>query len=163
MTGPLTETGQRYLYVIGHDTGPQKVGFSFYPPNRARTLKKKGEPAPVAHWWSVVPLQDIYAVEALAHWILRDKALGGEMFDITPDEGRVFVEETIARFAVGERAPDLREGARIVRLPMVMSQNFIRRLDEWRRHEPGLPNRSEAIRRIAEAAFDQRESQDQPC
>jgi metal-responsive CopG/Arc/MetJ family transcriptional regulator len=36
---------------------------------------------------------------------------------------------------------------------MKASPEFLARLDQWRRQQPDLPNRSEAIRRLVEAAI----------
>lgn len=52
----------------------------------------------------------------------------------------------------------LKDGKADVRLPMVVSQAFADRLDAFRKEEPGLPNRSEAIRILVSEALDARES-----
>jgi hypothetical protein len=39
------------------------------------------------------------------------------------------------------------------RVQLVISKGQIRAIDEWRRHQPDLPSRSEAIRRLIEAAL----------
>jgi hypothetical protein len=39
------------------------------------------------------------------------------------------------------------------RIQLVASQEFIDAVDEWRRHQPDIPNRSEAIRRLVEAGL----------
>jgi hypothetical protein len=39
------------------------------------------------------------------------------------------------------------------RFNMKASPEFLARLDEWRREQPDLPNRSEAIRRLVEIAM----------
>jgi metal-responsive CopG/Arc/MetJ family transcriptional regulator len=36
---------------------------------------------------------------------------------------------------------------------VVVTTGWLHRLDEWRRREPDLPNRSEAIRRLVERAI----------
>lgn len=36
------------------------------------------------------------------------------------------------------------------RFQLRVSKNFLKRVDEWRRKQPDLPTRSEAIRRIVE-------------
>jgi hypothetical protein len=40
------------------------------------------------------------------------------------------------------------------RLQIVASRQFVERIDEWRRHQPKIPSRSEAIRVLAEAGLD---------
>jgi hypothetical protein len=39
------------------------------------------------------------------------------------------------------------------RLQLVISKSQISTIDEWRRHQPDLPSRSEAIRRLIEAGL----------
>ena len=41
------------------------------------------------------------------------------------------------------------------RFEMKASPEFLARLDQWRRKQPDLPNRSEAIRRLVEQALKQ--------
>jgi len=53
----------------------------------------------------------------------------------------------------------LKDGPADVRLPMVVSQAFADRLDAFRAKEPGVPNRSEAIRLLVSEALDARERQ----
>jgi metal-responsive CopG/Arc/MetJ family transcriptional regulator len=39
------------------------------------------------------------------------------------------------------------------RIQLVISKGQVREIDEWRRLQPGLPSRSEAIRRLIEAGL----------
>lgn len=41
---------------------------------------------------------------------------------------------------------------------MRVSQEFLRLVDDWRRHEPDIPGRSEAIRRLALKGMDAEEN-----
>lgn len=52
----------------------------------------------------------------------------------------------------------LKDGPADVRLPMVVSQAFADRLDAFRAKEPGIPNRSEAIRILVGEALDARDA-----
>jgi metal-responsive CopG/Arc/MetJ family transcriptional regulator len=40
------------------------------------------------------------------------------------------------------------------RLQMRVSRRFIRAVDDWRRHQPDIPSRSEAIRRLVEKSLE---------
>lgn len=40
------------------------------------------------------------------------------------------------------------------RFEMRADDRFLKRVDDWRRHQKDLPNRSEAIRRLVELALD---------
>jgi hypothetical protein len=39
------------------------------------------------------------------------------------------------------------------RIQLVISKGLVREIDEWRRLQPDLPNRSEAIRRLVDAGL----------
>jgi metal-responsive CopG/Arc/MetJ family transcriptional regulator len=39
------------------------------------------------------------------------------------------------------------------RIQLVISKGLVRQIDEWRRRQPDLPSRSEAIRRLVEAGL----------
>lgn len=43
------------------------------------------------------------------------------------------------------------------RIQLVASLSFVRKVDEWRRRQEDLPSRSEAIRRLVEAALEAEE------
>jgi metal-responsive CopG/Arc/MetJ family transcriptional regulator len=45
------------------------------------------------------------------------------------------------------------------RFLMQVSPQFLARLDQWRRKQPDLPNRSEAIRRLVEAGIKSRKGE----
>jgi len=36
------------------------------------------------------------------------------------------------------------------RIPVMMSRSLVEKIDRWRREQPDLPSRSEAIRRLVE-------------
>jgi metal-responsive CopG/Arc/MetJ family transcriptional regulator len=40
------------------------------------------------------------------------------------------------------------------RINLVAPEEWLRRIDRWRKHQTGLPNRSEAIRRLTEIGLD---------
>ena len=44
------------------------------------------------------------------------------------------------------------------RLNMVVSPRWVRDVDQWRAQQPGLPNRSEAIRKLVELALQHEKS-----
>jgi hypothetical protein len=44
------------------------------------------------------------------------------------------------------------------RFNMKTSPEFLARLDQWRRKQPDLPNRSEAVRRLVEAGMKKRDT-----
>ena len=46
------------------------------------------------------------------------------------------------------------EGRKTVRFQMIMNEELDTRLADWRRVQPDLPNRNEAIRRLIEQALE---------
>lgn len=64
--------------------------------------------------------------------------------------------------AIGGMPKKLKDGPADVRLPMVVTQAFVDRLDAFRGAEPGVPNRSEAIRILVNEALDARSRKPSP-
>lgn len=151
-------TNRFWIYVIGHDDGRQKVGFSNNPANRARVLKVTGQPQFKVHYQHEVPPDDVRFIEQLAHHILQDKALGAEWFDVTPAGAKQAVVSAVARYADGERAPG--RDPRLVRnipVRVLISAEDAERITNFRAQAPGIPSRSEAIRILVAEALDARE------
>jgi hypothetical protein len=48
------------------------------------------------------------------------------------------------------------------RLNLVAAEDWIKRVDAWRRSQPALPSRSEAIRRLVELGLDALEAKAKP-
>jgi hypothetical protein len=42
----------------------------------------------------------------------------------------------------------------VKRLQLIAPVDWLKRIDAWRRHQPNLPSRSEAIRRLVEMSLD---------
>ena len=53
-------------------------------------------------------------------------------------------------FSHGSMPPKLDPDTVTRRLNLVASASWVRKIDDWRRHQPDLPNISEAIRRLVE-------------
>jgi metal-responsive CopG/Arc/MetJ family transcriptional regulator len=50
----------------------------------------------------------------------------------------------------------------IKRLQLVVPQRLISRIDAWRARQPGVPNTSQAIRKLIETSLDAAEADDKP-
>lgn len=50
----------------------------------------------------------------------------------------------------------MREGQKTERFGMVVEPEFLEKIDHWRRQQPDLPSRAEAIRRLVKQALEQR-------
>lgn len=153
MTRALTPSPRSFVYVIGRDDGPQKVGFSQFPNARAKGLKPTGKPHLKVHAHVAVMADVVREIEALAHWLLRDHALGGELFDVTPERAAQAIAEAAERHAAGQRAPKPDTGRYQVAVP----QAWIERLDEWRAQQRPVLTKAEAVRQLVTEALDARE------
>jgi len=155
-------SGRYWIYVIGHDTGPQKVGFSNCPAIRAKALKVKGQPQFLVHYQHEVAPDDVRGVEALAHHLLDAKALGKERFDVTPGEAIHAVADATERYAAGERAPE-RTDLLTERINLVCGVSFVEMVNDWRRTQRPIPSWGKAVRDLVDRALDARDAKpDQP-
>ena len=147
-----------FVYVIGHDTGPQKIGHSGSPANRARTLKEVGQPHFSVHFRMGFDRVDAVKVEALAHWLLADRALGKERFAVTPQEAESAIIEAARRFEIGERAPRVprkpEEEKCTERLGILMPQSLIDRIDDERRKLRPIPSFGTMVKTLVSRALE---------
>lgn len=85
-----------YLYVIGPEVGPVKVGRSMSPADRVRQLQgQTGKRLFVTGQWPIGQRIGL-AAERYAHWLLREKHIGSEWFDISAHEAEAAVREAIS-------------------------------------------------------------------
>ena len=50
----------------------------------------------------------------------------------------------------------------VQRLNLIAPLDWLKRIDAWRRHQPDLPSRSEAIRRLVDLGLEAGERRDKP-
>lgn len=151
-----------FVYVIGHDTGPQKVGFSYNPEKRARVLKVAGEPHYKVHYAHPVESDVVREIEALAHWLLDEHALGRERFDVTPDVAAQAVKDAVAWHAAGQRAPG-RDPATLCNVYKTVSlpPEAWAFVEKWRRSQQGpVMSLSKAVRTIVDGQLDREAARD---
>ena len=75
-----------YLYVVGYEAGPCKVGYSYQPEQRERAMQRGGAVEAVLLERSIpINSRIATAAERYAHWLLRDHHLGVEWFNVTKD------------------------------------------------------------------------------
>lgn len=75
-----------YVYVIGSPEGPCKVGYTVATARRLKEIQKaETRRIDIFGKWPVGHAKAL-AVERYAHWLLRDKQISGEWFDVTPEE-----------------------------------------------------------------------------
>lgn len=87
MTGAVSPLpAQAYVYVIGAEDGPQKIGVANDPQSR-RAMLQTGNPSLLGVAAAVpVARRHALAVEKQAHRILKSKRIRGEWFNVSPEE-----------------------------------------------------------------------------
>lgn len=82
-----------YLYVIGREEGPVKIGITIALRSRLSTIQT-GCPFPIEIlYWRILPNREIALdIEQCIHQVWEEKRLNGEWFDIDGDQGEEAVE-----------------------------------------------------------------------
>ena len=107
---PVSKTQLSYLYVIGSETGPQKVGISYNPAQRLRSIIND----PSHEFGRDLDLVSARRIdrasarkaERYAHWVLRDHHVKGEWFSATLDEAKTAIEAAGHAVEIGAEIPD---------------------------------------------------------
>lgn len=86
---------QAYVYVIGPVDGPQKIGFADDPKDRL-SLFQTGNHARLSVNYSL-PLArvDVRRVEQCAHFLLQERRVRGEWFDVSPEEASDAISKAV--------------------------------------------------------------------
>jgi hypothetical protein len=82
----------RYVYVIGPNTGLQKIGIATDPRGRLAALQTASPSKLILHASIAVPFGAAHDVERRAHHRLRAARASGERFDVTAEEAIEAVE-----------------------------------------------------------------------
>jgi hypothetical protein len=98
----------RSLYVIGSDTGPQKIGVSANVARRLAVLQTHSPHALTAHH-QAQPASDARLVERVAHALLAAKRLRGEWFDVSVEDAIAAIDQAIALVDSGGHRSLLRQ------------------------------------------------------
>jgi hypothetical protein len=84
-----------YVYVIGSQSGPCKVGYSVDTERRLKDIQRpKTQRIQIFGKWPLGHATAL-AVERYAHWLLRDKQISGEWFDVTAEEAADAVSRAV--------------------------------------------------------------------
>lgn len=93
------------IYVIGSEHGPQKIGVSRCPRRRLQQMQGLNpQPLRIAHLSEPLDL-NAESVEAYVHWLLRDRQVSGEWFNIAAAEAKCAIASAILAVAGGAVAP----------------------------------------------------------
>jgi hypothetical protein len=153
-----------YVYVIGEEGGPYKVGFSANPIERMKALRYVDKPQRLQVWHLAETSDEprARAVERLAHQYLAEHQMPNRM---GTQAGADLVEwfnaplqkviDTVER-ARDDAARGV-EREKVNRYPfeflLRLSPSLCERIDDWRREQADIPSRNEAIRRLLEQAL----------
>jgi hypothetical protein len=96
---------QAYVYVIGAEDGPQKIGVAIDPQERCRMFQTANHVLLKISLSIPVSRNQARYVERYAHWLLEDKHVRGEWFDVSPDEARQVIETAAKAIREGKRVP----------------------------------------------------------
>lgn len=145
-----------WLYVMGGDGGPLKVGQSTNLESRLRTLRWERRRPLVVLFYIEAPTKDLYGIEKLSHFLLRDKALGREMFDVSLEAAKDAICDAKYEYERGRRAPTAAEDPEraTASIGASLPVELLDRLTDWRASQGKIPNRSAAIRLLVERALD---------
>lgn len=77
---------QAYVYVIGADDGPQKIGVANDPKGRLSIFQVGNPTTLVISAAEPVTREQAFAVEHYAHQLLKERRVRGEWFDVSPIE-----------------------------------------------------------------------------
>jgi hypothetical protein len=126
---------KNFVYVMGAATGPQKIGIAGNVARRLRSIQT-GSHVPIVLAFSAETEGDGVAekVENYAHWLLREKRLHGEWFDVTPSEARTAVNNAVIAVANGEKIEKLvrnvgRKKLWEIRLTLPISTEMLEEID----------------------------------
>ena len=90
------------VYVVHRRGGPTRIGVSKDPAARLKDLRSPDELSLV---WEESRQNDAQQVERAAHYLLREKHLGGEWFDVSPENAVSTVRRAIKLIEDGRPAP----------------------------------------------------------
>lgn len=124
MLDQRAEATKAHVYVIGHDVGPQKVGFTHDLSFRLKCLQRQEGNKTLAVFTSYeVPYNQALRAERMAHWLLRDKMVRTEWFDVTPEEAAEAVRKaTSYDYGATDAIPPIEPRGRVLYPEHVMAR-----------------------------------------
>lgn len=114
-----------YIYVMGIEGGPSKIGHSLSPERRKVQIEREENCRVVVTGKWDVGFARALAVERYIHWLLRDKHIRGEWFSASQDEIVEAVETALSKgFHDGYVVPALDRAARGMTYGQYISTKF---------------------------------------
>lgn len=148
----MSTSSRRSIYVIRSEHGSVKIGMATNANWRLHTLRA-GSPGRLSlAFEGESEAAAVPAIEARAHALLAASRETGEWFAVSVDKAvqAVMTAAQQLGFEIHRPTPE----RRITRLHMHMPTSLAKRIDEWRRQQPDLPNSMEAARRLIELALE---------
>lgn len=84
-----------YLYVLGIPGGPYKIGYSYSPEDRVRAMIRAGHKGAFLCGQWPMETRVVQAAERYVHWLLRDRRLKNEWFNVTRGEAEDAVRKAL--------------------------------------------------------------------
>lgn len=144
-----------YLYVFGSEGGPFKVGYTNNPTRRISNLRSARRGVGEVYHTEKVGNDAERAIEAerAAHGILaEDRIDRSEWFSCDVETAIDALRRVAAEYGVNLIPEDPEQGSEF-RINMTLDPDWLPLLDEWRKGQPDLPTRPEAVRRMVAAAI----------
>lgn len=124
------------LYVIGPTRGPKKIGIAKNPERRIRALGT-GHSRPLRLLYSCrVPSESVAVdIERRAHWLLRERRMHGEWFDVGARAAIEAVQRAVAENGAGEKAspsvgrPPLKKNVATIVTAIRLPADMMERID----------------------------------
>jgi hypothetical protein len=146
------------VYVIGSGRGPRKIGIAVNPVSRLRRLQTGSAARLTLQHQRHIARALAPAVEAYAHWLLRDHKQQGEWFRVSAAHAIEALDQAEAAVARGERAERLSVGRPKLNfdlMPGRFPEGTFARIDAVRREGE---NRSDFLKAAVEAELKRREA-----
>lgn len=89
------------IYLAGTGRGPKKIGIGTSAAKRVRAIQNASGKAMSLHHSERVPVGAARAIESHAHWMLADRWVRGEWFDVSVAEAKEVIAESIKAVAEG--------------------------------------------------------------
>lgn len=94
-----------YVYVLGVPGGPHKIGYSYRPEDRVKAMVRAGHKGVfLAGQWPV-GARIVQAAERYIHWLLRDRHLKNEWFNVSLEEAEDAVRKAMVPEVVNSLDP----------------------------------------------------------
>lgn len=111
----MTSDRPQFLYVIGSDAGPQKIGIASNVKSRLGGLQTSNHLRLAIASKEPIEPENARLAEARAHSLLANRRLAGEWFSVSPEDAAAAVRQAIADVRNGWTRPAKTKAAALPR------------------------------------------------